>query len=127
MPEDLPNDTEHALPEGRYGDPSDPCLDAAAAAYLGVRLQTVYAMEARGVLKGEQHLSRRHGRYITTYRLSALKEIKDRWDSDRGGGRYRAKDGTSLVGLKKAEEVSGIPIYTWRWQRDHDGFMKDEG
>jgi hypothetical protein len=56
-----------------------------------------------------------------------LKEIKDRWDSDRGGGRYRAKDGTSLVGLKKAEEVSGIPIYTWRWQRDHDGFMKDEG
>jgi hypothetical protein len=52
MPEDLPNDTEHALPEGRYGDPSDPCLDAAAAAYLGVRLQTVYAMEARGVLKG---------------------------------------------------------------------------
>jgi hypothetical protein len=122
----VPHDWQPGQPllEGWYAnprDPSDPLLDArAAAGFLGREESFLRRREHKHELPCEQVISTRAGglnlpRYVAAYRLSYLRRLRDadgtRREADLGDGRY--KDGEVVrVNLVRAAALSGVPYPT---------------
>jgi hypothetical protein len=84
----------HAMPEGYYGDPNDPCLAIGAASeFCGCSPTSVYNWESQGRIKHEPHLSRSGKGFVRTWRRSDLQRVRGEREADCGNGEHNSDDG----------------------------------